>query len=82
MDSLFLAMDQYLEAQDVGSAQMCLKRAEAVPVLLKENETKTSRLGWEIRDRPETKLPPEYLKLLGKKKREINMQISAEKGRN
>ncbi len=57
-------------------------QALTVPVLLKENETTTSRLGWEIRDRSETKLPPEYLKVLGKKKREMNMQISAEKGRN
>lgn len=82
MDSLFFAMDQYIEAEDMESARMCLKRVEAVPALLKETETKTSRLGWEIQDRPETELPPKYLKVLEEKKREINMKISAKKGQN
>lgn len=71
LDSLLLSIVEYLKAEDVESAKVCLKRAEEVPEMLEEVKNRTSSLGWKIKDTPQVTLSHEYIKLLEEMKAKV-----------
>ncbi|MBO4242466.1 MAG: hypothetical protein J5883_04235, partial [Clostridiales bacterium] len=60
IDMMSVAMNLYLEKGDTDSATYCAYKIITVPSLIDEVLEGTSSLGWNIQDRPELDLPPEY----------------------
>lgn len=63
-DKLYTAMQWYLEAGDIQSAEFCADKLQSIPVMLSELEETTSPLAWKIADQPQLELPEGYQKLL------------------
>lgn len=72
LESLAYCEEQYLNADEMESAKLCVKRAEDVLNMLDDLREKTSKLGWEIKDKPVVNLPYEYTELLDKMREKVN----------
>ena len=59
-DMLEEAYNIYASAGEATSASFCLEKMKTIPLLLREADAGTSRLGRSIRDLPELDFPAEY----------------------
>lgn len=64
LDALSYCLDLYRSGEDEESARLCVEKAQKVPEMLEELREKTSWLGWNIDDVPQTMLPWKYQKLI------------------
>lgn len=60
MSMLAISANQFIQIGDYDSAKICVKRMRDVPDMLRKLEKRTSKLGWEIQDKPYVTLPPRY----------------------
>ena len=72
LETLSYFTGKYLENNDKQSAQMCVKRAENIPVMLKKVQDKTSKLGWMIKDIPQVTLSYENLELIKEMREKVD----------
>lgn len=54
----------YTEHGDINSARVCKKELISIKHKLENVKRKTSKLAWEIKDRPQLDLPEEYVKMI------------------
>ena len=72
LETLSYFTGKYLENNDKQSAEMCVKRAENIPVMLKKVQDKTSKLGWMIKDIPQVTLSYENLELIKEMREKVD----------
>ncbi|MCD8015721.1 MAG: O-antigen ligase family protein [Lachnospiraceae bacterium] len=71
LDVLSYCFSLYLKSGETKSAEICLEKAENIPVLLEQVKEKTSWLGWQIDDVPQVTLPQEYQELIASMEEQI-----------